>query len=740
MRPLIISIMSIVIMLGGCSGINSPLISDDDLSPVKGEEFSAITGSDGYPSSVGLMGVYDLSIDPETQTADLVSKRDLSIGEDYLVSGIGFFQMTPCADCLKIKGISVIGEGIRLIFEIKHPFMPGDISKPPSASNRRDLNVFDLAMIVVPTGITPASYPVTGIGIYRDTLANADGYTTELKNAAYNNATAMPYVLVIDESDTVSHTWNKFAMGSRAEFDVDFILTTGTPLKFTLYLTMGYGSSAKKPQRLDPKYYNPEFNCKAAWKVNVIPPQGEDPPALGNTWNSHDSTTPFNVTVEVYDWQTDAIVSTEPDFADADPSHVFSASEVESVSVEIPGMNYSPQVASTPTSGLGMPREPLIYTIPIANENLLGEGEYVGIVKVTDERLPLTPNDGRDFLIDSPDGIQLNNYVIPEYSTYQTFVATVVYGFGPVGNVTVTTNRTSSTKVFLNSGPWTLHWNPAPGAVEYAIYWDNDPSDGLTNNLQFVGTTTSTSYTVPGSHLSNSPAKMTYIVRSRSILGDPLSEAPNSEPAFIMTNRWTTLNEDDVPGRGNTGEGWNVAVQNYYGVYNYNPYIVIPISSDKSCRAISEMIGHSNCGSYQGILIQTPTIPDSSVRFLEFAGTFFSIWASQGLIIGSCSSNPGAPWSTPLDFEWALASNASPYYGYNSQYTAVRTTFDGVDDSSNYCWRYTSAVWFYAICGGDINATANPNDPYVGIMGATSSYSGTNPPWIYADDMAIMIY
>ena len=86
------------------------------------------------------------------------------------------------------------------------------------------------------------------------------------------------------------------------------VIISETGLSFDLYLTMGYGASATNLTRLTPKYYNPEFNRKAAWKVEVIPPEGDDPPEMGNTWANGDTTTPYTVTVKVYDWQHDATV------------------------------------------------------------------------------------------------------------------------------------------------------------------------------------------------------------------------------------------------------------------------------------------------------------------------------------------------------------------------------------------------------------------------------------------------
>jgi hypothetical protein len=685
------------------------------------------------------VGIYEITINPDDLTVNLNPKRITSVGESYIVSGIGFFTSVPCPDCLKLKIISLVPGGLRFTFTIRHPFNPGNTSEPPSAVNRRDLDVFDLAMLIVPTQATPSTYPLTGMDIYSGIIKNTDGYTTELSEVT-SDESAMPYVLVIDESDATTHQWNKFAMGASADFDVDFVLTGGTSLRFDMFLTMGYGASAKRPQRLDPKYYNPEFNRKAAWKINVIPPQGENPPERGNTWDDVNSATPYNVTVEIYDWQTGATVATAPNFADADPSEVFAESEVESVTVEIPGMNDTPQVVTAMTSGTGFPNSPLIYIVPIANENLLPIGEYAGLVKVQDTRAPLTPGDGRDFLIDSPDGIQLNNYTIPEYTTYQTFTATVVDGLEAVGNVTITTNRWTNAndyKYINDTGaPWTLHWDAAAGAAEYAIFWDNDPSDGLINDLQLVGVTTGTDYGVPSSHRCTlEPVKITYIVRSRKTMGNPFSESENSELAFIMMNNWITLDDNEIPGRGNDGEGWSVAVEKFTSDYNYNPHIIPP----SICQAISSRIGRSTCGNYQGILIETPVIPDSSVRFFEFASRIAMDWGGSGFIIGSCSTNPGAPWSSSHDFEWALASNSAPYFGYDSTITPIRTTFDDVDYSSYYCWNYNSPGWTYPLLGGDINATANPADAYVGIMAA--SVAGlTEDPGLYVAHMVIMIY
>lgn len=432
--------LSIVSFIIGCSsggGLNpvSPMKTSGSLD---GIPIIGMSEANGTYNAIGLFGAYELVLNPDL-SAELVSKRVGAIGEDYIVSGIAFFTVAPCPTCLKITAVELTLDGnAKLTFAIDHPFPKGITSQPPTAANRLDLNVFDLAMVIAPTAATPVPYPLTGESIFPDILVGADGYTTELANVTDIDG-AMPYALVIDDSDIGTSTWNMFEMESSSSFEVVFNLSSA-PLVFDMYLTMGYGFGAVKRDRLDPKYYNPEFNRKAAWKVAVAPPEGEDPPAIGNTWDDFDTITPFNVTVSVYDWQIGATVSTEADFGDADPGDVYAASEPSGVSVEIPGMNSTLQALAVPDdpAATGGPADPWIYTVPIANELALAAGEYAGLVAVTDERAVLTPADGRDFLIESPDGIDLIHYEIPVYATYQMFIATIVVGCGPItGDITV---------------------------------------------------------------------------------------------------------------------------------------------------------------------------------------------------------------------------------------------------------------------------------------------------------------
>ena len=413
-----IALLALLLIIG-CSGNgNSPVTPDNNPGSLDTVPITGLVDADGILSATGLLGAYELTINPENMTAELVSKRLSSIGESFIVNGAVFFEKTPCFDCIWLDSITLIPDGIKLIFKIEHPLPMGDTGSPPSAGNRLDLNVFDMAALIQPNANTPTLYPLTSKSIYPEFLNNADGLTGELDNIITSDNELLPYVLVVDDSDTGISTSNIFEMGSTHEFDMEFLDFSG-PLTFDIYVTFGYGVSATYQTRFEPKYYNPEFNRKAAWKV--------DAQALG-MWTASDNTTTVDIEVEVYDWQIGATVSSEPNFADADPAHVYAASEVQSVSVEIPAMTGSLQsvAGNANSSGTGAPNDPLIYNIPIANENLLSIGQYTGLVKVLDDRPVLLPGDNRDILIDSLDGVQLDKYEMPEYATYQTFNVIVV--------------------------------------------------------------------------------------------------------------------------------------------------------------------------------------------------------------------------------------------------------------------------------------------------------------------------
>ena len=418
--------ISISIGLCGCSSRN-PIQSQEPIFPADIEETRE------QISSTGIFGAYELNIDFDNVTAELTSKRETSIGESLMVNGGSFFTTQPCRDCLSIRSLGLDGNNIVVGFHIKHPMKPGDPSQEPSNKNRLDLDVFDMALLVRPISMEPIHFTPGDYYAYDGVISNADAYTRELQNIIDDPA-AIPYVLVVDDSETIppSSTYNEFAMGDERDFNVLFPMRAGESMGFELYLTFAYGASATLATRLNPTYYNPEFNRKPAWKVEVIPPNGDNPPELGNTWDDSDDISTYNVTVKVYDWQVGANVNPLLE----NLTDIRENSEVLYAGVLIQGMNDSPPYVSgsQSVSGTGTPDDPLIFEIPVANENLLPGGEYKGLVKIADmRRAPKDPSIGWDYIVDSPDGVKLNPNQITEFASYQTFTAYVVSrDFNPV--------------------------------------------------------------------------------------------------------------------------------------------------------------------------------------------------------------------------------------------------------------------------------------------------------------------
>ncbi len=408
--------MSALLLVIGCSGGNSLVTPETQGDSLDSAPMANLSNPTDISTSIGLMGAYEFTINPVDKSAELTLKRSSSIGESYLVSGLSYFTISPCGDCLIIKGLKWESWGIEVMFEARHPFDKGNIAEPPTAKNRLDLDVFDLSLVVVPLDGIPTNYPNLSTDIYNEICLNPDGYTSDLGTVA-GNQSAMPYYLVIDDSDTGTNTWNKFEMETSTTFNANFSSKTSM-FRFDLYLTMGYGWSATWEHRLEPQYFNPEFNKKSAWKVEA---------SQLDYWLETDNTTEIDVEVRVYDWQIGAAV----DPLLLNPSSVFASSEVSQISVEIPGMNTSGQgtAGNNSIGGTGTPNDPLIYHIPIANENLLPAGLYTGLVKVTDDRVPMAvpPTGDRDFLVNTDDGGANLEYIsLPEYATYQTFTASVV--------------------------------------------------------------------------------------------------------------------------------------------------------------------------------------------------------------------------------------------------------------------------------------------------------------------------
>jgi hypothetical protein len=348
--------------------------------------------------------------------------------------------------------------------------------------------------------------------------------------------------------------------------------------------------------------------------------------------------------------------------------------------------------------------------------------------------------------------------VPPNNTIFATCDVTVDSCLTPVGNVNLKVNYIVAEIIppattphgwqFDYNGPFTLTWDPVPGAAEYAVYYDNDPSDGLkTLPLLPVGTTASSIYTVPASHLVSNhyiPGN-TYYVCSRAIVGG--ANAPESEPAFVTISGYETGAYFDP-----SCEGWYTHCEANTTDFRYAPYVdgwgLIHIHGANNVFFSNQFFGPGNNNRWHGWAKETPIVENSSVRYLSFSARSYYIWPDHGMFIGTIagSSLPSINWTTPSDMQWAQVDSTGGFHGYDYNSADVRNTFTDVPDGNNSWYTQYSPPydldWYNFMIGGDVNiggATSNASDPFVAIELVKLLYDYRAPQTVI-DETGIAIY
>jgi len=451
----VFAILFVFFTLAGCSkSQQNPILmnSEDNIT----SDFENNSSAQNNYSGTGLLGEYELLFDRDFSSAELKPVRKGSLGESFIVSGIPFFTTQPCRDCLKISSLGFTSDGdIRVGFTISHPFEKGDIGKPPSGKNRLDLDIFDVALLVSSQNVTPVTFPRMNVDVAINAIMNADGYTSEL-------GMILPYKICYSNSNN-----NRFEMGTKNHgFEVIF---PKTGLTFHLYLTFGYGASSTLPTRLTPTYYIPEFNRKAAWRVEVD----------NAIWNGNN---PTNVAIRVYDWNHGVIVASNF----PDPNHtdyISEASDAKYVFVEVPGMTKylaGGVLTDSVTNGWD---DPLTFTATFKNDNRLGVGEYPGLVCVIDSRSRIDGGPGGT-LVQTRDGVTLEMSDLSMFASYQTFIATVesvTTGCGPITGEIINPDCPAE----VNDGEtldFVVSASSANGGNPITLYEVDNDYDGITFN------------------------------------------------------------------------------------------------------------------------------------------------------------------------------------------------------------------------------------------------------------------
>ncbi len=437
-------------ILWGCSS-KSPIEPDISVQPSSTDDAFPLIISEGdesgKPVGRGLMGAFDLHVDTQNLSAELVPIRTaLREGDAFLTALSYYFTSVPCKDCLRIDSVSVNTQNdIVLRFKTTHPFAQADAMEPPSAKNRDDLRIFDVKLLYVIEG--EMEFAQTGIVLNPGFIPNADGYSNIedlLLDPTDDIATnAYPYIILAEDAsvgnvDPANDTGfadlanasghNVLNQGESYYDDMILHLPYGQTINATLLMFGGYGQSTFDwMDRLTPQYWLPEFNIKEPWKIEV------DVPA--NNLNDAQASSSATVQVKVWDWQHS---TTKIDYYLIDLDAIKEPSEIINVSVEVPGVTFKNDISDTPTGGTGIDNDPLIYQVAINNDLLADAGSYWGLVKATDNRRQGMNYGSLGELVDFIPGEGLEFTKVYEFATYQAFPIDVASAGGSTcGPITV---------------------------------------------------------------------------------------------------------------------------------------------------------------------------------------------------------------------------------------------------------------------------------------------------------------
>ena len=380
---------------------------------------------DGGTTGIGVLGIFDVTIDPKNLNSDITSLRNnTAIGDSFIVDITNFLTISPCVDCLSIGSMELDPDGnLVVLFMIRHPFQHGTLDKPPSAANRLDLHIFDVFGVMHFPG-TLISFPILQNTVGPVRLVNADGYTgqfdSQIDPILPTEASIHPYVVMsFDASEgnfnpdnpcgfepinnPTGHNVLKMGGTLASYFKIDF--SDSDPVNFLMVITAAYGQSATIPTRLTPKYYMPEFNRKEAWKVRVKID-------VNNLFEGNTSSY-CDLGIDVWDWNHG--VTVDPALTTKDV--IRASSDVQSVEIEMPGVLLTPVTATGPISGDGR-TAPLRYIGRIYYETGGSSGIRWGLVKVKDSRAPGSNTGGFG------DGVNRDGrtfFQLTEFATYQLF-------------------------------------------------------------------------------------------------------------------------------------------------------------------------------------------------------------------------------------------------------------------------------------------------------------------------------
>lgn len=342
-------------------------------------------------------GHYTLSINGDQASLDPVPSAQ-ALGDAGAYDVTEYFTSAPCTDCVKLMAVSKTPTGkLALDIALRHPYRTND--------SRLDLDAFDVRGILGVDGLF--TFPATpGIGDEPLTtdpgrLLNADGYTTHFhERLTKTAATLNPFRRFFTEDDpspTGIGEFNLFArMAMASDWDVQrFILEPPAgAVTYDFLIEASYGQPAEGPAkrpvnapggRMEPFYWNPEFNQKEAFHTGFV--VNSTPGAAAGGF--------LNLSATIMDWQQGMYV----DELYPNPDNFYgikAKSDVGAIRIEIPGLGIVQDIPSS-TTGTGAPDDPLQVQWAI-NLGPQTPGLYPALLSVTDDLQPEELQSSRDDL------------------------------------------------------------------------------------------------------------------------------------------------------------------------------------------------------------------------------------------------------------------------------------------------------------------------------------------------------
>jgi len=450
-KSVFIFVFILFALASGCSNGHSPLTPSDQNAKMLTINAPIIGVSEFLPGGspyggMGVMGLFQLSLDPITQKTELISLHSGALADVLEVVDItNFLQMTPCTDCVKIKSVSLDTDGNLVVsIGIKHPFDAGNPLEPVSGRNRADLHVFNVEGIIV-SNAPATSFPLLGEDVADFSLLNADGYTDYLDSSLDKifptGATIHPYILHFDDYSAGNFSPSNpmgfksvtdpppsgnlvMAMGCDYNYQ-DYVFALDGKVDFIYAVGCTYAvSAASRNDRFNPEYRIPQHNKKAASEIDIA--------IISNDLKGKDASSTAQIQIRVADINHGIPVGEALNEMLADSS-------VNSIIVEVPKVMSGPlnvNISSHTGSGHS-PSDPLVYSATITNTAKADMGTYTALVKVKDS---YSPGQNDLPLLSGKDGIKRVDpamnplsglFAISEFATYMVFKIDVAISNNP---------------------------------------------------------------------------------------------------------------------------------------------------------------------------------------------------------------------------------------------------------------------------------------------------------------------